>query len=220
MITTEYYRQLPHWQHIGATFFVTFNLRGAIPHDVYERLQEEKELAFSRIEKSGSNTDQLYKEHIRHFARVDHILDTCQHGPNWLAHAEVADLVKTKLHEFDNIHYELLAYCIMPNHVHIVVDMAIQLDLLNPSEAIHAENYTQLFLVLKRIKGGSARVANLFLNRTGAFWQPEYYDHYVRDSAELNRIINYVLQNPVKAGLTENWQDWPHTYLSPRYHGL
>ncbi|WP_080237713.1 hypothetical protein [Spirosoma rigui] len=103
----------------------------------------------------------------------------------------------------------------MANHVRIVVNTAVQLDNLTANETITSANYTQLYTALKHIKGGSARLVNQLLDRTGAFWQPEGYDHYVRNSAELQRIINYTVQNPVKAGLVDNWEEWPHTYLSP-----
>ncbi len=217
MLVTEYHRNLPHWQHVGAAFFVTFNLKGAIPRDVYERLAEEKQLALTAIQKSGNSAEQLYAEHKRHFARVDRILDTCQHGPVWLKEPSIADVFKDKLHQYDTTNYELLAYCVMANHIHVVVDTAVQLDALNSSEAVTSANYTQLHTALRYIKGSSSRLANQLLNRTGAFWQPESYDHYVRSAAELERIIDYTLQNPVKAGLVKNWQDWPHNYLSDRF---
>ena len=194
MLITEYYRNLPHWQPVGACFFVTFNLRGTIPRDVYERLQEEKQLALARISKNGGDAVQLYAEHKRHFARVDHILDTCQHGPDYLKHTGIAEVVKTKLHQYDNQNYDLLAYCVMSNHVHLVVDSAVQLDKLAGDALITSQNYTQLHATLKHIKGGSARSANGLLKRTGAFWQPESYDHYIRDASELRRVVDYVLQ--------------------------
>ena len=55
------------------------------------------------------------------------------------------------------------------------------------------------------------------LKREGAFWQSESYDHVVRNDVELKRIIAYVLNNPVKAGLVENWQDWPYSYVNEAY---
>jgi len=67
---------------------------------------------------------------------------------------------------------------------------------------------------MKSIKGISAREANKILGRKGSFWQSESFDHIVRDEDELNRIVKYVIYNPVKAGLVEKWQDWEHTYLA------
>jgi putative transposase len=162
-------------------------------------------------------TDAIYQEQKRYFARIERTLDACHHGPDWLKKPAITAIVANKIREADGKAYELLAYCIMPNHVHLVVNTANQLDILQLEEDITADNYQQLYRTLGLIKGGSAFEANKLLNRKGVFWQPESYDHYVRDAAELSRIIDYVLQNPVKAGLVVNWQDWPGTYLSERF---
>ena len=50
------------------------------------------------------------------------------------------------------------------------------------------------------------------LGRSGAFWQHENYDHVVRDEAELNRIVAYVLDNPVRAGLAQSREEWKWSY--------
>jgi hypothetical protein len=63
------------------------------------------------------------------------------------------------------------------------------------------------------IKGFTAGRANRLLGRFGAFWLHESYDHCVRNEAELRRIIAYVANNPVKAGLVTEWQAWPWTYV-------
>jgi REP element-mobilizing transposase RayT len=56
------------------------------------------------------------------------------------------------------------------------------------------------------------RLAEERLGQAGAFWLHESYDHYVRDEKELSRIITYVLNNPVKAGLIKRWQEWQWSY--------
>jgi REP element-mobilizing transposase RayT len=65
-----------------------------------------------------------------------------------------------------------------------------------------------LDVILHSLKSWTASEANTLLNRTGQFWQHESYDHVVRSGEEFDRIVNYVLQNPVKAGLVTNWQEW------------
>jgi hypothetical protein len=62
------------------------------------------------------------------------------------------------------------------------------------------------------MKRQSAWDVNTILGRKGAFWQVESYDHYVRNSDELARIVQYVLNNPVNAGLVDSWEVWPWTY--------
>ena len=62
------------------------------------------------------------------------------------------------------------------------------------------------------LKGYTARKANGLLSRTGAFWQRESYDHVIRDANEWQRIVIYVLNNPVKAGLVDTWEEWKWNY--------
>ncbi|GAB2523235.1 transposase [Spirosoma aerophilum] len=214
----EYARNLPHLQYVGATFFVTFCLKGSLPAAVVQELIAERERAIKHLKEKGEGgtADAVYREHKRYFARIERTLDAGRYGHDWLKSPAVAEVVARRIREADWVGYALLAYCIMPNHVHLVVDTAMQLDTLQPDEEISSTNYRQLYQTLKVIKGSSAFEANQLLGRTGAFWQPESYDHYVRDPGELKRILNYTVQNPVKAGLVDDWQDWPYTYLSER----
>jgi hypothetical protein len=68
---------------------------------------------------------------------------------------------------------------------------------------------------LRLLKGSTARACNLVLKRSGPFWNHESYDHYVRNEQELERTIKYILNNPVKAELVEEWKDWQFTYVNP-----
>lgn len=219
MIKTEYLRNLPHLQYVGASFFVTFRLKGSLPATVVQQLIADRDRAIQILnEQSATNlTDELYREQKRYFARIERTLDACQHGPDWLKRPDISSVVINRIRTADGKAYELLAYCIMPNHVHLVVDTANQLDGIQLEEVVTPDNYQQLYKTVGLIKGGSAFEVNRLLNRKGPFWQSESYDHYVRDAAELKRIINYVLQNPVKAGLVVDWQDWPYSYLSERF---
>lgn len=71
--------------------------------------------------------------------------------------------------------------------------------------------------ILRLIKGSTARECNKILNRSGSFWQQESYDHVVRDHIELLRIVEYVINNPVKASLCEKWEDWKWSYCNINY---
>jgi putative transposase len=90
----------------------------------------------------------------------------------------------------------------MPNHGHLV---------LTPYESSDTADCS-LARIMHNIKRNSANHANKVLGRTGSFWQHETYDHFARDNAELERMIKYVLYNPVKAGLTDDWSKWKWTY--------
>jgi REP-associated tyrosine transposase len=65
---------------------------------------------------------------------------------------------------------------------------------------------------MQSLKRYTARQANKILGREGAFWQDESYDHVIQDNDEYIRLINYLLENPVKAGLASKWDAWPWTY--------
>lgn len=65
---------------------------------------------------------------------------------------------------------------------------------------------------MNSIKSYTANECNQVLNRSGAFWQREYFDRIVRDRNDLARKISYVINNPVKVGLVDFWEDYPFTY--------
>jgi len=100
----------------------------------------------------------------------------------------------------------------MSNHVHTVFKPFLNDQSLHMVEGSHPLMYESadptLGVIMKSLKGYTAREANKILMRRGAFWEPESYDHFVRSDAEYERVINYVLNNPVKAGLVKNWSDW------------
>jgi REP element-mobilizing transposase RayT len=96
---------------------------------------------------------------------------------------------------------ELHSWVIMANHVHV---------LLNPLKP--------LWKITRAVKNMSAGEANQVLGRTGnSFWQDESYDHWVRDRAELRRIVRYIEENPMRAGLVNNVEDWPWSSASARF---
>ncbi len=102
-----------------------------------------------------------------------------------MCRGEVAELVERILLEADGRDYRMGAWVVMPNHVHLVVDVWD----------------VPLVKLINGWKGRSSREANKLLGRRGVFWQEDYYDNLVRDEAHLKRAIRYTEQNPVKAFL-------------------
>jgi len=193
----EYYRRrLPHIQVAGSTYFVTFRLMNSLPKGALEKLAEESE----RIKKLSP--DQIDIEQRRWFGKFDDYLDKVLCGEAFLKNEQVADLVAEAIRYRDGKVYTLEAFTIMYNHGHVVC---------TPLEKENGE-YNSLTEIFQSLKRHTARKSNLILGRSGAFWQDESYDHIVRSQAELERIVKYVLYNPVKAGLVDNWKDWKCSY--------
>ncbi len=208
----EYYRRhLPHWQPPNATLFVTFRLAGSLPQSVIEQFRQDRVTA---IRKSAQIKDKIQRERQadfddrRAFGHWDEALDHYSESPSWLGQPEIAEIVAEALHYRNGKVYDLLAYCIMPNHVHVVFVVG---RIASPSYQVN-EDPIPLQTILQSLKRRTARQANLKLGRQGTFWQEENYDHVPRDSPETDRIIRYVLNNPVKAGFVDRWEDWPWTY--------
>lgn len=132
-----YRRNLPHWHPSGAAIFVTWRLADAV------------------CVVSGGVRDG------RDFVEKDRWLDRTGTGPFWLREPEIAECVVECIREGDGVEYDLHAFVVMPNHVHILIAPGIE-----------------MAKITRRIKGKSARHANLILGRTGkAFWQDESFDH-------------------------------------------
>ncbi|MEO5583667.1 MAG: transposase [Saprospiraceae bacterium] len=101
----------------------------------------------------------------------------------------------------DNEHFNLLYYCIMKNHVHMIIDTGMN------------ENPFPQSTCMKLLKGSNSRNINLALKRTVIFWPKDSYDHLIRSDIELGRIGDYILENPVKADLVSKWEEWPNTFV-------
>ena len=228
-----YRRNLPHIQPPGATFFVTFHLAGSLPRSVLQQWRAEK----ARLLKLQSDPHSTAAKHIatgqkrehrewkqQWFRKIEKTLDEAQSGPVWLKDDRIAKEVADSMHYLDGKVYRLDAYCIMANHVHVVfAPLAIQpsetdtVDLTEKDAQTKSLCYNTLSSVMQSLKGYTARKANRLLGRRGAFWQHESYDHSVRNASEWQRIVNYVLNNPVKAGLVDEWEKWQWSYYRPGF---
>jgi REP element-mobilizing transposase RayT len=163
---------------------------------------EAVEAMLARIPDPQERAQQAYLEQRRLFGKWDTALDTADSGPFWLGDPRIANLVAESIHYRDGRVYDLEAFCIMPNHVHLVYTPLVKEDGV----------YQAMSAIMHSLKLYTGRRANLLLKQEGDFWQHENYDHVVRDEAEWRRMIMYVVNNPVKARLVQHWQEWPWTY--------
>jgi REP element-mobilizing transposase RayT len=174
-------RRLPHQYPQGKWLFVTCHLQGSLPQAKYPPPGKLS---------SGAA-----------FVWMDRYLDTTRTGPLYLAQEPIARVVVESLKRGVLLgHYDLAAYAILSNHVHVLL-----LTKIAPSR------------LLQSWKGVTARQANLILGRTGeTFWQAESYDHWVRNEDEWNRIAAYIEDNPVRAGLVHRAENYRWSSASQR----
>ncbi len=206
-------RNLPHWYMPGACYFLTFRLAGSIPRQVAERLKERMHELLSQRRPHGRFREQLRERvHKQIFAEYDRYLDAAQ-GVKWLEDSRVAALVRRSLYHWHAKKYSLMAYCIMPNHVHVVLQprdrSAVSRQLEELSQVgERSDTDSPLSDIMHSIKSYTAHKANAMLRRAGGFWQHESYDHWIRDEAELERVVDYINANPVRAGLVAHAHEW------------
>lgn len=205
----HYRRNLPHYHPNGYPLFITFRLAGSLPLEILTELKAQRESELKALKNNAS--DERYKIEEKYFGRYDDWLDQCKFGPRWLQADNIAQIVEKEMQALNGDRYRLMAYCIMPNHVHLLIESLF-------SEQANQRGRSAKYPVtdtLRLLKGRTARNCNLELGRNGGFWQHESYDHVVRSEQELERIILYILNNPVKAGLVKEWKIWSFTYISP-----
>jgi len=138
------------------------------------------------------------------FARADEWLDQ-RPAARHLEQPELAQIVVDSLFHFAGIRYDLLAYCIMPSHYHWVfrpIDAWIAS--IEPGKKVQTARQ-RIQHSVNRYSGGKC---NQYLEQKNRFWQPESYDHWIRDLDEFDRIVAYVEMNPVKAKLVSRPDQW------------
>jgi len=171
---------LPHADFAGLTQAITFRLADALPAAVIDRLR-----THVRAAQPGAAPD--VADALLRAGLHEHL--DAGHGCCLLRQPESMSAVTAELRRHDGDHYDLLAYAIMPNHVHVLARM----------------RSVSLGQVVQRWKGASAQAINRFRRADGTIWQHEYFDRFVRDDQGLAAAVRYVADNPVKAGLGDGY---------------
>jgi len=173
---------LPHIEGANLTQFVTFHLADALPKDALEEMR----IALAELPEGERKKDLA--------RRVEAYCDA-GYGECHLRDPRVARLLEKKFFAHHGDIYHLHAWCVMPNHAHV---------LLTPSPGV------SLSLAMQRIKGGSAIETNRLLGREGRLWQPEYYDVFMRSETHFWGVMKYIEWNPVKVGIVRDPKlfDW------------
>ena len=187
--------RLPHWEKDSATYFITFRLADSLPKSVLDRITSEREAIVKTATQLHRDLSSDERRKIQRLSTpiVEKFLDSGT-GACHLRNPAIAEESANTLCHFDDQRYRLFAWCVMPNHVHVVVRLL-------PGET--------LATVVHSWKSLTAKRANAILGKQGTFSQREYYDHLIRNEDEHERAVNYVADNPAKAKL----KDWKWVWV-------
>lgn len=180
-IGTEWGNNLPHWRQGGVIYFVTFRTADSLPQARLEQLKAERE-HWLKCHPEPRNAAQTREYHRLFTARRHRWLDE-GHGACLLKNGEVRSTVEETLRKWDGelAGYALDEFVIMPNHVHVLVAPAA------------GQSLSEMVRTWKSV---SAHRINKMLERRGALWQEESWDHIVRSPRHLDRYRQYIQNNP------------------------
>lgn len=161
------------------------------------------------LKESETEDERNVRQFKKLFALYDSFLDRSESGATWLVDERVANIIADALLNRYGKMYKLWAYVVMPNHVRVF---------LQPEKLPDGKSgYFELSKITQSLKGFSALEANRLLGRTGKpFWQYESFDYWSRSETEFYRIISYIENNPVKAGLVSKPEDWSWSSAAER----
>jgi REP element-mobilizing transposase RayT len=171
---------LPHFDGREVPQFISLHLFDSVPASVVKRWKRE-------LDVSRAGPDRILLQR-----RIEKYLDQ-GYGAAFMKDRRVATMIQNVLLGFDGESYNLSAWVIMPNHIHML--------------ATRFENFT-LASIMQSFKSITSHKANRILDRHRQFWMKDYFDRYVRDREHLARTIRYIEENPVRAGLCKRPQDW------------
>ena len=182
---------MTHFDDNAALQSITFRLADSLPREMLVQLEQE-------LEKAPEGTREIQRR-----KQIEDWLDTGM-GCCALQHPEMAETMQNALLHFHRVKYHILAWCIMPNHVHVLIRQAAPL----PKIVNSWKTFTARWAL--------AHNARLGLGIPGKrFWMREYWDRYIRNEEHFCKAVEYIHQNPVKAGLCKQARDWEWSSAHP-----
>ena len=190
--------RLPHWEVVDGRYFVTIHLAGAIPQQGQNRIHS---IAAELDKLSRHDLEGRLKVQRHVFAEMEAWLDRVE-GVAYLQWSDIARMIIEAITFREQRDWHIFEFVIMPNHLHLFFE------LVGPASRAGQGHLKQVLEQFKRWTGHeAARRLNLDGSR---FWQDEWFDHWSRSDEEDEKIATYIRRNPEKAGLVQNYSDWPH----------
>ncbi|MDD2506945.1 MAG: transposase [Candidatus Cloacimonetes bacterium] len=194
----NYKRFLPHKQEENSIVSVTWRQNLTIPQALLDLLQEQSNI----WHKTHALDDDKRFLHEQQYQLFDTELAKYNHPEFKLTDSEIAYIIKDALHFYNDKKYRLHAYCIMSNHIHALIQP------ISNSEGI----IPRLQDIVRGLKTFTAKKINELRRESGSVWAKNFYDSIIRDEDHYWNVLNYILNNPVKAGIVEKWQDYKYLY--------
>ena len=108
-------------------------------------------------------------------------------------HRYASSLVEVIRARSERWHAPVYAYCVMPDHVHLVLGPGSGCDVIRFVGEV--KNLTQRAVWAQGFEG--------------RLWQPRFWDRILREEEDVETVVQYVIHNPVRAGLVSEWHEWP-----------
>ena len=207
-LNIHYWSHGPHYQFRDSIVFITWRLAGTLPSHILklfrqltsEQDNQEKTRDLQNIKQETPSLFKLYQEYDLELAKWN--------DPGFSLNEErLARIITCALHYHEGKKYELHAYCVMSNHVHLLI-RALKQD---------NENYYHIADLLQALKRYTANEINKRLGKSGNLWDDYYFDRIIRNEQYYHNVVNYILMNPVAAGLVKHPEDWRDSYYNPEF---
>ena len=193
---------LPHCDKPGLVQFITFRLWDSMPSSRRGEWEHLLAIERSHAPRSGARSiaspDGKTRIEARRLAsreqrvKLEDYIDRGL-GKCFLRDSRIATLMEGTMFFHQGKRFELLAWVVMPNHVHTLIEVGEM----------------PLSKIIQNWKSIVAVKANKLLGRSGDFWQLDYWDTYMRDEAQKLKVIRYIENNPVTAKLCRAPEEWP-----------
>ena len=188
--TRERWRsRLPHWEVEGHWHFVTIRCHGSLPDAVKLKLKQ----IHDSLQNIDAQTEEFHQLQRRYFLTTEKYLDMGSGFAPFIDSASCERCLDACM-AMEKEGWLVGEATVMPNHVHLLI--------------LRQETEFSLKEILERFKGRSARWINQELNRSGRFWQQDWFDRWMRNEGELMKTITYIRNNPVKAKLVHEWSEY------------
>ncbi len=178
--------RIPHWNQSDCVQFVTFRLADSLPQSKLQEYRQKRDEWLKTHPKPWDSSVQEDYDNI-FVAVIDRWIDA-GYGECILIDKRVRDILEDAIMHSDSIKYDIYAFVIMPNHVHV---------LMTPREGNTVQGIVGAW---KRI---SSHGINTLLGRRGTVWERESFDHLVRNADDFMETLQYIVDNP--QGMSPKW---------------